>query len=85
MKLVNKTPDVLKHQIKILNICTYCGGKHMILSLQGCMVVGKTTAVRYLRENAPCVNISYEINTNIIEEVNRRQLDKNKYEDYVEI
>ena len=25
----------------------------MILSLQGCMAVGKTTAVRYLQEYAP--------------------------------
>lgn len=51
----------------------------MILSLQGCMAVGKTTAVRYLQENAPYINISYESNTDIIDEVRRRQLDKNKY------
>ena len=57
----------------------------MILSLQGCMAVGKTTAVRYLQENAPYVNISYEINTDVVEEVKKRQLDKNKYEDYLEI
>lgn len=57
----------------------------MILSLQGCMAVGKTTAVRYLQKNAPYVNISYEINTDIIDEVKRRQLDKNKYEDYLQI
>ena len=57
----------------------------MILSLQGCMAVGKTTAVRYLQENAPYVNISYEINTDIIDEVKQRQLDKNIYKDYLEI
>ena len=57
----------------------------MILSLQGCMAVGKTTAVQYLRENAPYVNISYETNTHIAEEVKRRKLDKNVYEDYLEI
>ena len=57
----------------------------MVLSLQGCMAVGKTTAVRYLQENAPYVNISYVINTDIVDEVKRRQLDKNKYEDYIEI
>ena len=57
----------------------------MVLSLQGCMAVGKTTAVRYLQENAPYVNISYEINTDVVEEVKKRQLDKNKYEDYLEI
>jgi len=57
----------------------------MILSLQGCMAVGKTTAVRYLQTNAPYINISYEINTDIVEEVKRRNLDKNVYEDYLEI
>ena len=62
-----------------------CGGIHMILSLQGCMAVGKTTAIRYLQENAPYVNISFETNTDIIDEVKRRQLDKNKYEDYLQI
>ena len=43
----------------------------MVLSLQGCMAVGKTTAVRYLQENAPYVNISYEINTDVVEEVKK--------------
>ena len=57
----------------------------MILSLQGCMAVGKTTAVRYLQTHAPYINISYETNSNIIEEVKHRSLDKNKYEDYLEI
>ena len=57
----------------------------MILSLQGCMAVGKTAAVRYLQANAPYINISYEINTDIVEEVRRRNLDKNVYEDYLEI
>ena len=57
----------------------------MILSLQGCMAVGKTTAIQYLQENAPYVNISYETNTYIVEEVKRRKLDKNVYEDYLEI
>lgn len=57
----------------------------MILSLQGCMAVGKTTAIQYLQENAPYVNISYETNSHIVEEVKRRKLDKNVYEDYLEI
>lgn len=57
----------------------------MILSLQGCMAVGKTTALKYLQENASYINISYEINTDVIEEIKRRNLDKNKYEDYLEI
>lgn len=29
----------------------------MILSLQGCMAVGKTTAVRYLQENVDVLNV----------------------------
>lgn len=57
----------------------------MVLSLQGCMAVGKTTAVRYLREHAPYVHISYEDNADVIEAVRRRALDKNRYEDYLEI
>ena len=54
----------------------------MVLSLQGCMAVGKTTAIRYLQKHAPYVNVSYEINTEIMDEIKRRHLDKNKYEDY---
>lgn len=57
----------------------------MILSLQGCMAVGKTTAVRYLQENATYIHISYEDNRDVIEEIRRRKLDKNKYPDYLEI
>lgn len=48
----------------------------MILSLQGCMAVGKTTAVKYIQENAPYIHISYEINTDVVDEVKRRKLDK---------
>lgn len=57
----------------------------MVLSLQGCMAVGKTTAVNYLQKNAPYIHICYEINTDVVEEVKHRGLDKNKYEDYLEI
>ena len=57
----------------------------MVLSLQGCMAVGKTTAVTYLKENVPYVNISYEMNSDIIQQVKDRKLDKNKYTDYLEI
>lgn len=46
----------------------------MILSLQGCMAVGKTTVVRYIQENASYINISYEINSDIVEEVKLRRL-----------
>ena len=57
----------------------------MILSLQGCMAAGKTTAVRYLQEHAPYVHISYEDNSDVITEIKVQNLDKNKYEDYLEI
>ena len=49
------------------------------------MAVGKTTAVKYIQENAPYVNISYELNTNVIEQIKSRRLNKNKFEDYIEI
>lgn len=57
----------------------------MVLSLQGCMAVGKTTAVKYLQEHAPYVNISYEINSDVLDDIKRRKLNKNIYEDYLEI
>ena len=57
----------------------------MILSLQGCMAVGKTAAVRYIEKHAPYVHISYEDNRDVIEEIRRRGLVKTRYEDYLEI
>ncbi len=57
----------------------------MILSLQGCMGVGKTTALQYIEKNVPDVYISWEENRHVIEEVKRRGLQKTKYEDYLEI
>ena len=57
----------------------------MVLSLQGCMAAGKTTALKYLRENAPYVNVSYEENSEVVQAIRNRILEKNKYEDYLEI
>ena len=57
----------------------------MVLSLQGCMAAGKTTALNYLRENAPYVNVSYEENSEVVKAIRNRKLDNNKYEDYLEI
>ncbi len=57
----------------------------MVLSLQGCMAAGKTTALNYLRENAPYVNVSYEENSEVVQAIRNRILEKNKYEDYFEI
>ena len=57
----------------------------MILSLQGCMAAGKATAVRYLQVHASYLHVSWEEHQGVIQEARRRQLDKNVYEDYLEI
>ena len=57
----------------------------VILSLQGCMAVGKTTAVQYVKERRPDIFLSREDNGTVISEVHRRGLIKNCYEDYLEI
>lgn len=57
----------------------------MILFLQGCMGMGKTTALQYIEKNVPDTHISWEENRHVIEEVKRRGLKKTKYEDYLEI
>ena len=57
----------------------------MILSLQGCMAVGKTTALRYLESRFPDIHVSYDTNTDVITEIRNPQLDKNTFEDYIEI
>lgn len=49
------------------------------------MAAGKTTALNYLRENAPYVNVSYEENSEVFQAIRNRILEKNKYEDYLEI
>lgn len=41
----------------------------MVLSLQGCMTVGKTTALNYLRGNASYVNVSYEENSEVVQAI----------------
>lgn len=57
----------------------------LILSLQGCMAVGKTSAARYLEAHVPGLRVFYEDNAGVLEEVRRRGLDKTVYEDYLEI
>ena len=57
----------------------------MILSLQGCMAVGKTTAARYLAQHCPQVHVCFEDNAAVIAKVKQRGLDKNCYKDYLEI
>lgn len=57
----------------------------LFLSLQGSMAAGKTTAARYLEACLPEIHVSYEANQSVIKEIRRRGLNKNKYEDYLEI
>ncbi len=57
----------------------------MILSLQGSMAVGKTTAARYLQQHCPQVHVCFEDNAAVIAEVKRRGLNKNCYKDYLKI
>ena len=57
----------------------------MVLSLQGCMAAGKTTAARYLQAHAPDVHVCFEDNAAVLHEIADRKLDKNRYEDYIEI
>lgn len=59
--------------------------KPVVLSLQGCMAAGKTTAAQYLQIQEPRISVSFESNRHVIEEVKWRKLDKNQYEDYLEI
>jgi len=49
------------------------------------MAVGKTSAVEYIQSHASYVNISYETNTDIIEQVRARRLNKNVFNDYIQI
>lgn len=57
----------------------------MILSLQGCMAVGKTTVARYLEQYCQQVQVCFEDNAAVLAEIKRRGLNKNCYADYLEI
>lgn len=57
----------------------------LILSLQGCMAAGKTSAARYIASHAPDIRVFPEDNLDIIDEVRRRGLKKDVYEDYLAI
>lgn len=57
----------------------------MILSLQGCMAVGKTTAARYLKQHCQQVQVCFEDNAAVLAEIKRRGLNKNCYADYLEL
>ena len=51
----------------------------MILSLQGCMAVGKTTAARYLEQHCQQVQVCFEDNAAVLAEIKQRGLNKNSY------
>ena len=57
----------------------------MILSLQGCMAVGKTTVARYLEQHCQQVQVCFEDNAAVLAEIKRCGLNKNCYADYLEI
>ncbi len=57
----------------------------MILSLQGCMAVGKTTAARYLEQHCQQVQVCFEDNAAVLAEIKQRGLNKNSYADYLAI
>ena len=57
----------------------------MILSLQGCMAVGKTTVAHYLEQHCQQVQVCFEDNAAVLAEIKRRRLNKNCYADYLEI
>ncbi|HIV42949.1 MAG TPA: ATP-binding protein [Candidatus Faecalibacterium avium] len=57
----------------------------MVLSLQGGMAVGKTTAARYLARHAPDLHVCLEDNRAVIGQVQRLGLDKTRCDDYIRI
>ncbi len=59
--------------------------KGTVLSIQGAMAVGKTTALKYLESKKLNVNIVYEDNSKVIEEIKNRGLNKDVFEEYIEI
>lgn len=61
---------------------TFITGMHGCGKNNGCeLFTGKCSVC----ENAPYVNISYEMNTDIVDGIKRCKLNKNVYEDYLEI
>ncbi|MGT2785511.1 hypothetical protein [Streptococcus merionis] len=57
----------------------------MLLSLQGSMAVGKSTAIDYIQQHAPDIRILPEDNRDIIQKLRLLDLDKTQFEDYVTI
>ena len=57
----------------------------IVLSLQGGMAAGKTTAARYLARHAPDLHVCLEDNRAVISQVQRLGLDKTRCDDYIRI
>ena len=57
----------------------------MILSLQGSMAAGKTTAAGWIADHAPHIHVCPEDPGDVIAQVKRLGLDKSKFGDYVQI
>ena len=56
-----------------------------VLSLQGCMASGKTTALKFIENNADDIIASYEWDDEIINVLNRHNYDKSVLGDYIEV
>jgi len=56
-----------------------------VLSLQGCMASGKTTALKFIENNADDIIASYEWDDEIINVLNQHNYDKSVLEDYIEV
>ncbi|MGT2666424.1 AAA family ATPase [Streptococcus rifensis] len=57
----------------------------MLLGLQGGMAVGKTSIIQFIQDHSSTIRAVAEDNREVIEQLNRQQLDKTVYEDYLEI
>ncbi len=57
----------------------------LVLSLEGCMAVGKTSAAAYVHAHAPDVHVSFEETADVIAQVRVRGLNKQVFTDYIEI
>lgn len=57
----------------------------MVLSLQGGMAAGKTTAARAVAARDPSVTVFFEDNTEVLQALRLHRWDKHRFEDYCEI
>lgn len=57
----------------------------MVLSLQGCMAVGKTCTAAYLQRLMPDITVYYEDTAQLIRQIREQELDPERYEDFLEI